>query len=497
MDRIYIALVCASLLAACGPKEKDKDNNGTNNETTATNNETTATNNQTTSTNSSTNSSTNNQTTSTNNGTTAGTNNGTTSGTNNGTTSGTNNMTTGDARKVDVLMVIDNSGSMCGLQTQLRDNFRDAIEDLAAPDMDVRIGVTTTQMDPNYPLEPVAKPGQLQSTPQPIPGFDRHCHQAIDGAGNTIDGDYSPIREAVDASLACAEGVDPADFNWSDADIECAMYNMPQGCEITGVCGNAGTPCQPSDLFPDPATYRALPKVLEVRSYMTNGQVDLDELAADFACMSLVGTRGHGIERGLAAASLAVSPNLTGGTPTSPVDDTAPNHGLIREDSDFGLFFLTDENDCSDDGTLDTQTACGGDVCTFANIDGTANSPLLSTADLADEMLTNLRQSKDDATFDRSRVFVASMHGSWDRYDGPIYTDNECGMASYEGLDATCLVANGWKAWSGDRYERYLDAFEDGNTYPTANSDGDHRTGAVCNGDLSGPFSAALGLFAQ
>jgi hypothetical protein len=493
MKRLPITVLCAALLAGACIRTPDNHNNQqTNNSTTGATNA--ATNGATSGTTGATNNDTStNGATNGDPGTNSATNNDTT-GTNNGT-AGTNNMTTGEPRALDVLMVIDNSGTMCRLQETFRDNIRAAIEGFAAGDLDVRIGVTTTHMDDEYALEPVAEPGQIQSTPQPVPGFDRSCHHGVDANGDPIDGDYTPIENAIAAAVACSETANAADFDFTAEEIECALYNMPQGCSISGVC--AAGECEPGDLFPDPSTYRELPKVLEVRSYMNGGSVDLDALVDDFRCMSFVGTRGSGIEKGLDAAVAAVSPNLTGGPAEAPVDDTAPNHGLLRQDADFGLLFLTDENDCSHDGTLDEKTACGGDVCTFANIEGTVNSPLVDPAGLSDDFMDNLRMSKDDTAFDRSRVFVASIHGSWDRYDGPEYSDAECGDLTYSGIAPSCPASSGLPAYSGDRYERFLDTFDAANTYPAPNTDGDHRTGAVCSGDLGGAFSDALDLFAQ
>lgn len=68
---------------------------------------------------------------------------------------------------LDLLWVIDNSQSMCQEQKIIRDNFRRIIEGLDA-NLDFHIAVTTTHMDSSYPLEPVAAPGLLQSTPQPV-----------------------------------------------------------------------------------------------------------------------------------------------------------------------------------------------------------------------------------------------------------------------------------------------------------------------------------------
>ena len=63
--------------------------------------------------------------------------------------------------KLDMLWVVDNSGSMCQEQKTLRDNFNLFIEKLNETNLDFHIGVTTTDMNPDYVLEPVASPGRF------------------------------------------------------------------------------------------------------------------------------------------------------------------------------------------------------------------------------------------------------------------------------------------------------------------------------------------------
>ena len=487
MQAALASLVISMALSGCTGCGKDEigKNNLEENNTTGSNN-TTGTNNTTGSNNTT---GTNNTTGSNN---TTGTNNTTGSNNTNGT-NGTNN--TNGARALDVLLVIDNSGSTCTVQADLRANLRAALAQLTATDLDVQIGVTTTDTNPDYPLEPVARPGVLQSTPQPIPGFDRSCH-------TSEPGDYEPILEALQAALLCSD-VDPADYAWDNAAIECALYATPQNCEIPGVCGGGGSPCVSTDLFPPPSSFRPLPTVLEVREYVDEtGKIDFETLAADFACMSHVGTRGYGIEKGLEAAVLAVSPDLTGGAKgAADADTTAPNHGLIRADANFGLLFLTDENDCSHDGTLAENTVCGGDVCEFANIPGEP-SPLIEPAVFADQLIENLRISKGDPEFSMSRVRVASIHGRWNRFQGPAPSDAECGDSDYPGISPICDPEDpddpaARRAYSGDRYERFLDAFPDTNTFPARMSAGDHRLGAACESDLSPIFIDAMGVLAN
>lgn len=397
--------------------------------------------------------------------------------------------------KLDMLWVVDNSGSMCQEQTALRNNFELFIEKLNETNLDFHIGVTTTDMNANYVLEPVAEPGLLQSTPQPVPGFDRSCHTAVDEDGIPIAGDYQPIRDAIAAAVSCMQTPDDSFNSVSNADIECALYATPQGCSIARAGCGGTTPCTAEDLFPDPGSYRDIPKVLRSSEYKTGATLDIARLKADFACMSLVGTRGYGIEKGLSAAVEAVKLENTGGAAgATTADTTKPNHGLIRPDARFALVFVTDENDCSHDGSLREDTACGGDVCEFANKEG-VDSGLIDPVVLKDEFMTALRATKGEAGITDADVLVASIHGTFKRFTGDIPTDAECAAPEYQPVGPSCATNLG-VAFSGDRYERFLRAFPDGQYFPKPNpmATTDALTGYMCRGDLR-PALTAIGDF--
>jgi hypothetical protein len=401
--------------------------------------------------------------------------------------------------KLDMLWVVDNSGSMCQEQKILRDNFNTFIEQLESTNLDFHIGVTTTHMKDDWPLEPVAIPGNLQSTPQPVPGFDSSCHTAVDETGQQIEGDYQPIRNAVQAAIDCMENPDQSILtNLTNAEIECALYNQPNGCSIARVgCDNSDpdNECTAADIFPDPSSYRAIPKVLKSEDYKDGAALDVDALKSDFACMALVGTRGYGIEKGLSALALATSLEKTGGAVgTEGANTSAPNHGLIRPNARFAAIFVTDENDCSHDGNLDESTPCGGDVCEFANKEG-ADSPLVPPADFKGQLMDNLRETKGNPAFGEADVLVASIHGNYKRFMGEVPTDSECGASDYEGISPSCATSLG-VAFSGDRYERFLQSFPEGQYYPAPREDDPeaHLTGWMCTGDFR-PALQAIGEF--
>ena len=400
------------------------------------------------------------------------------------------------SQKLDMLWVVDNSGSMCQEQTTLRNNFELFIDKLNDTNLNFHIGVVTTDMNPDYVLEPVSSPGRLQSTPQPVPGFDSSCHTAVTEDGVPIPGDYTPIRDAIAAAVNCMANPDNQFNQLTDADIECALYSQPAGCSIGWAgCDGAATPCTPEHIFPDPSSYKTVPKVLKSDDYRNGATLDVDALKADFACMSFVGTRGYGIEKGLSAVIEATKPEVTGGAAdVDAADVSAPNHGLIRQNARFAVVFVTDENDCSHDGSLREDTACGGDVCEFENKEGVA-SALIDPTLMQEELMNNLRQTKGEPNFGEADVLVASIHGNFKRFSGDIPTDAECGAPGYAGISPSCATNLGI-AFSGDRYERFLRSFPDGQYYPepsTANPDA-NLTGWMCTGDFR-PALEAIGEF--
>jgi len=411
------------------------------------------------------------------------------------------------SQKVDILWVVDNSGSMCQEQKVLRDNFAKFIDELNQTNLDFHIGLTTTDMNPAYALEPVSQPGLLQSTPQPIPGFDQSCLNAVNANGQIIPGDWGPVRAAVQQAVDCMATPNASAFDWSDADISCAMDGVPANCSIAGVC--AAGACDREDLFPSPSDYRSIPKVLRSADYKNGNVLDVARLTADFACVSLVGTRGYGIETGLAAAVEAVSPINTGGAEDGDVtmiDPSAPNHGLIRKDATFALIFVSDENDCTTNASLTIAElkdptraeipidACAADRCEWENVEGKeGTSALIPVERLKEQMIANLAATKGRDDLGEAEILVASIHGNSKRFKAAdVPTSCEPNTQS---VSPSCASLNG-VAYSGDRYERFLRTFPVGNYYPepVATAPDTALTGWLCNGDF-GPALEAIGKF--
>lgn len=379
---------------------------------------------------------------------------------------------------MDILWVIDNSFSMCQEQKTLRDNFDVFAEELGKTNLDFHISVTTTHAPRSgvvYQTDAIE--GYLQSKPEPAPGRSAEC---IEGEGDFdgVETRYVPFRDALAAAMACAEpgAVSAQDYVWSDDEIACArlstMAQDASGCRaalgLDGVAGEDGI-LSTDDLFPPSEVYREIPKVLRAQDYVgANGRLDTERLRADFACMSLVGTRGDGYEKGLLAATVAVSRELTGGAlGVSAADESKPNHGFLRDEANFTVIFVSDENDCSHDGSMpELGQSCGSDLCDYYNsaLLEPEQTPLYDPANLAEALRQNLSESKGREVLG-SEIYAAGIMGTSRRFD-ETFSPSQCeGTRQIEKLPFVCQSDLG-SAASGDRYERFIRQFE--NHYPNS-----------------------------
>ena len=403
---------------------------------------------------------------------------------------------------LDVLWVIDNSESMCQEQRVLRDNFGNFIWGLShSYPRDVHVGVTTTHAG-DAPSEKVAEFGALQSTPNVVPAAVDECRFGRDSDGTIDRDDLRPIREQIEAAIECTR--DPQKFrylkNWGEDDIRCALLGdeapddacaeAQKNPETFGVeqlfpCANKfGKTCGKSELR---QVYREIPKVIrstDPRYRESDGSVDFQKMKRDFECASFVGTRGSNREQGLRAAVKAVSPEMTGGTPSEPTDESAPNHGLLRKYADLLVVFVTDENDCSHSPEKSNELdayGCGEMNCYFPT-KGDDQAPLMSTDKLADQFMSNLAASKGVEKVPENDVTFASIHGGYKRYDGPVM--RQCTKSQQEHLRKmrhVCSTRLG-SAASGDRYEDFLKNFS--RFRPHQPSSGGHLKGWMCDGRL-------------
>lgn len=418
----------------------------------------------------------------------------------------------GGKAKMDILWVIDNSGSMCEEQEALRSNFRDFLDTLDEVPIDFNMGVTTTHFSAF--TENVAKPGQLQSTPHPPTGFGDRCESK------------KRIKNQVNAAVECTKN--PQKYqdlkNPTSSQIECALNQTKSACQKAGPgwttdsvrsdlfpCDDAdgdGTPCNSLQDFD--AVYKDLPKVLQGSEYTTqSGALNVQDLKDDFACMSYVGTRGEAFEQGLKSAVKTVSPCNTGGTKNSPLKEkpegckwqpkNAPNHGFLRDGAQTAVIFITDENDCSrpKDATLSEMgyyNQCGEMSCYFLS-QKQDPSPLYTTEELADQFKQNLATSKGLEEVTENDVIMASIHGSYIPYgerEGQKVPKPDKGCTTQETNQQklrkaanVCQTELG-SASAGTRYDDFLSEFE--RTFPEPGNDG-QRKGWMCE---SGGFGTAL-----
>lgn len=368
--------------------------------------------------------------------------------------------------KLDILWMIDNSGSMCQEQKALRDNFREFIDILAEIDLDFHLGVTTThdllpEDDRSY--EPIALTGHLQVTPQPLPGYDTSCFYRVDDNGQIQrDEPMDPILDAIRGAVECTK--DPAayaslltpDMDELRCTFDVSYWRPTLGCTA---------PRLRESFFPNPEDYRDVAngrKYLRAEDYRNEDRtLRIDDLRQDFACASMVGMLGSGTEKGLKAIVEAVGTELTGGQGADPA--LFPNAGFLRPDARTGIIIVTDENDCSHDGTLDEMHTCGSSLCEMS--ENWVPSPLIPVADLKDRLMENLAASKGtDVSMDD--VLVASIHGPYQPYphSGPTpdgqkseEEPNECGIGW--SIPTSCASLKG-VAYSGHRYDGFMRLFD-------------------------------------
>lgn len=386
---------------------------------------------------------------------------------------------------VDILWTIDNTGGMCSSQAAIRNGMEQFAEAIA--EVDFHIAVTTTQMIETT-NEPVAKPGQFQSTPQPLPGFSKECHHPRDENGELIIDDLSPVVEAIWLAVDCTE----------DPDQWLALLPPNEddlGCALDFTCDEFD---QVDDFFPDPDSYRTIPSVLRARDYTNDGLVDVEALKADLLCATHVGSRGYGFEQGLAAAVKALSPEMTGGLDAAP--GPFPNAGFLRETATTAVIFISTENDCSHDGNLNETSLCSDNRCTIEENLG-ADGALLAVDDLREDFMRNIALSKEwdidenttltelEDLFGDS-LFAASIHGAFqlanditpDECDGDLSIEPSC--------DETRM------AWSGHRYSEFISGFPAFYPTPEGSSNYSDIPGLIC-GDFASRFTEIATLLTQ
>jgi hypothetical protein len=198
------------------------------------------------------------------------------------------------ARDVDLLLVIDNAGSMAPAQDNLRASFGALLDPLRAtvggmPNL--HLGVTSTDLGTEpFPLE--------------------HCEPGGDG-GRLLIGD-------------CANP-SGAPYLVDVAPTGCAISREPGGACSAHDCDPAACDHEPSTtLVVDPDT--GCPRC---RNYAG------ESLEEALACIADLGTTGCGFGQPLEAMAQALDPA------------SASNLGFVRPDAHLAVVFVSDEDDCS------------------------------------------------------------------------------------------------------------------------------------------------------
>jgi hypothetical protein len=190
---------------------------------------------------------------------------------------------------VDILFVIDNSGSMAQVQERLVDSIASLVDPLIAADLDLRIAVTTT--DTGNPRCPAAT--------------------------------YAPENGAFVAE-SCRPRVDQGEFAFADLDFSGACLDH---------CAHDTIAFAPTTTELDAA---AAPRAW-IEWGDGAGNIDVP-LAEALPCLLPQGVAGCGFESPLEAMYLALA---KAGSPGEP------NWGFLRTHAHLLVILVTDETDCS------------------------------------------------------------------------------------------------------------------------------------------------------
>ncbi|MBN2525757.1 MAG: hypothetical protein JXR76_05125 [Deltaproteobacteria bacterium] len=245
---------------------------------------------------------------------------------------------------VDILVVVDNSGSMAEEQQILATSFFPLVNSLVNPvpgwpfdaSSNIRIAVTTSDLGVSYD-------GKLYEGPDNEKLFDNdrvRCHK--DGDGGEFISEYRTgnsvtIQEGVIQCGTRAEDHQcPSGWSCQDVNDEGVGVCMAPGGELTVDCPRSP---EESDI-----------------SYIEN---DVTDKATAVACLAQVGTEGCNYEQQLMAGAFGLEKTLTGDGKSF----------FMRKTSLTTILIVSDEEDCSlksdewhglkELGDTDANVACG------------------------------------------------------------------------------------------------------------------------------------------
>lgn len=189
------------------------------------------------------------------------------------------------AKPVDILFVVDNSGSMQNEINELRANVSLFIDALSTSDTDFQVGIVTTDIECNIPTKDCSASG-LTST------------------------------------ACCNTNPSPCSDNDTNADGKVDISTCDGGRL------RAATTNPARRIFTRPSAAERTQWVADIQSILTE-----------------VGCNGSGFESGLEAARRAVACATGVGCDDPAVAQL--NDGFIRDNADLVIIFLADEDDCS------------------------------------------------------------------------------------------------------------------------------------------------------
>jgi len=377
--------------------------------------------------------------------------------------------------QVDLLVIVDDSPSMCHEQGTLARLYAPLIEALGT--VDLRVAVTTTNVCPVG--RPGAVRGKFQYKPMTADSINPSCYTRRIRACLT-DADCQGDPSLPDKAHWVCEGNPAASLYVCDAApapaqpvldavrSTCRYKCVADSDTCPTVFGDAGARCvAPGG---DAAQAGCLPR-LPTSDCPAQASTVLDATSAGanaatlFACMTSVGVQ-QGIcgsqEQGLAAAWMALDP---------AGENADQARSFLRPDAVLVVFVVSNEDDCSTTGTLAAESygtcACLADTagCLPDGTCGLEAGPLTSVGAFAD----HLRSLKADPT----RVVFAAVSG--DAIPGSATTpgtDAQAARARFQScrcqnpstIDSSfayvCASDMGW-ADLGSRYHAMAAAFGD------------------------------------
>lgn len=347
--------------------------------------------------------------------------------------------------KVDLLLVVDGSVSMCQEQNSLTKSMEAFVGALSAGlEVDLRAAVVTmnaiaeTEKGAFHHAAPSAFPPNCMERRVVSCLLDQDCQDALDGAVPT------PASWVCDPPGQGAQYLENKNGSinsscryFCDSDAGCATELDGGSPESTWMCIQPGGDKTLSGCLEPPAVAGCpseLPAVADLATAESLGMT----LPALVGCLAQVGAfqdQSAQLEQGLLCAALAL-------------DTAGPNAeqaaGFVREDAYQIIMFLSDEEDCSlpDGASMPTESwsTCGllGDTA-----DG---GPLAPVSDLAAKLMA--------VNPDPSHVLVGAIVGDVvvKATAEPTATlaKIECPDAAYESVDA-CVAAKreAWRTSKG------------------------------------------------